>query len=361
MKRLFSLFLVAVMALGAIFSLSACKKDDGVPEGMQLVRGGEEYGFNFYAPEEWTVSNRGEIACVYVSKLDSTSITLVEADAPKINEGQERAAAVQAYFEADIEKLPFEVTRGSAWCEKTALGNATEAYKFTYSYKYGDAPVGVMQILAYYGERFYVFTYTSSNTEKTEGKSYYEYYLAKLEEVMKQLIFTAKNATGGEEEYPRDSEGYILVSDKTVAGFELYVPDAYSVDFSSGIVSVTRDDGTNISVSKATYTNVDKDAYWEKRKAELSVVADKTTDSEGNEVSTVEEVEGGISVKVELQGVTWAYSYEYTYSLGGKDYHVYQVLIVKGMNGFVFTYTASEADYAAHLDEAKKILAKIGY
>ena len=48
--------------------------------------------------------------------------------------------------------------------------------------------------------------------------------------------------------------------------------------------------------------------------------------------------------------------------LEGITYHVYQVLIVESMvNGYVFTYTASEENYAKHLEEAKTVLGKIDY
>ena len=65
---------------------------------------------------------------------------------------------------------------------------------------------------------------------------------------------------------------------------------------------------------------------------------------------------------VELKVVNNAKAYEYTYTYDGVDYHVYQVIIIEsGVNGYVFTYTADEASYEKHLDEAKSVLLKIGY
>ena len=54
-------------------------------------------------------------------------------------------------------------------------------------------------------------------------------------------------------------------------------------------------------------------------------------------------------------------SYEYTYVFAGKTYHVYQVLGVDGYNGYVFTYTALESEYAEHIDEIKTILGKVDF
>ena len=352
MKRILCTVLVLTTLLLSVFGLTSCKSGDELPEGMQLVRGGAEYGYNLYAPEEWTVSNRGDIACAYVSKLDSTNVTLVEAETP---EGE-----IKDYFNGEMAKMPFPVTVGVE-CEATSFGNATRAYKATYTYEYGEAEIGVMQIFAYSGERFYIFTYTSTTKEKEGGVSHYDFYLEKLSSIIENVTFLEKSGEVAAPEYERTEDGWLIVSDKGLAGFVLAVPECYSVDYSSGIVSVTREDGTNISMSKATYTGVDKDSYWQKRKADLTPFVDKTVDGEGKEITTLKEVEGGISVAVELEGVKWAYSYEYTYRLEGEEYHVYQVLIVKGMNGFVFTYTASEADYASHIDEAKGILSRIEY
>lgn len=367
MKRIIALILVAALMLGALITLTACKKDDGTPAGMQLARGGEEYGYNFYVPEEWTVSNRGEIACAYVSTLDSTSVTFVKAEAPTGDAGKTRSELTNEYFDAEMLKLPFTVTVGARGNAIT-FGNATEAYEYTYTYEYEKTTIGVMQILVYNGSDFYIFTYSSFVEEKEYGITYYDYYLvskddepSKLQSIINSFKFTEKKGEPPVSEYERDENGWLIVSDKTVAGFILSIPDTYGVDYSSGIVSVTKADGTNISVSKATYTGVDKDAYWEHRKAELAPLVDKTTDAEGDEVSTLSEVEDGISVAVELEGVKWAFSYEYTYQLEGKQYHVYQVLIVRGQNGYVFTYTAYEDLYATHIDEAKQILVRIKY
>ena len=46
MKRLLSAFL-ALTVIFLAFSLTSCKKNEDAPEGMQLVQGGEKYGYNF--------------------------------------------------------------------------------------------------------------------------------------------------------------------------------------------------------------------------------------------------------------------------------------------------------------------------
>ncbi len=351
-------FVLAVAAVLSVLSLTSCKKDNGAPEGMQPLRCGSEYGYNLYAPEEWTVSCYGEIAAAYVSKLDSTSITFVKADMPTVT--------LDEYFDSEMARLPFAVSVGIR-NEKTAFGNAPEAYKFTYTYEYSEAEVGVMQIFVKNGEDFYIFTYTSGLKDKGDGTSYYESYLEKVASVIGSFEFIEKNGEVSTPTYETDERGYILASDKKICGFTMYVPSEYRVDYSSGMVSVSREDGTSINVSKATYTNVEKETYWEHRLGEIEKLADKTTDASGNEVTTVKEIatlvdvtdevfggEGGISIK-------WAYAFEYSYSLGGVEYRVYQVLIRKNFNGYVFTYTAEANSFGTHIDEAKSVLSEIEF
>ncbi len=353
-------FVLAMVTILSVLSLTSCKKGDGAPDGMQVLRAGSEYGYNIYAPEEWTVSNYGDIAAAYVSKLDSTSITFVKADAP---EGE-----LDTYFDTEMAKFPFDITVNKR-NEPTTFGNASSSFKYTYSYTYGESEIGVMQIFVYNDADFYIFTYTSGLKDKGDGVSYYESYLEKVESVINSFEFIAKSGEVSKPNYTTDERGYILASDKSVCGFEMYVPSAYKVDYSSGMVSVSRDDGTSINVSKATYTNVQKETYWEHRLGEIEAIADKTVDSNGKEVTTVKEittltdVTGEVFVENDgaLSAVKWAYAFEYTYALGGVEYHVYQVLIRDVMDGYVYTYTAKETNYATHIDEAKSILSEIKF
>lgn len=341
MKKIISFCLIIATVCLLAFSLTGCKKDDGAPEGMQIVRAGSEYGYSFYAPEEWTVSNHGDVACVYVSKLDSTSVTFVKADAPEKDK-------ITEYFDGDMAKFPFAIEVGIKR-EATAFGNATDAYKFTYSYEYSGAKIGVMQIFVYNGADFYIFTYTSSLGEKEDGTSYYDFYLEKVSSIITNFKFTEKSGEPSAPEYESDGKGNILVSDKAICGFTMYVPEAYRVDYSSGIVSVTRGDGTNINMSETDYAASSTQEYWKHKKETLESI-----------VGTVTEIEMYTDVSSQTQA-GWGCAFEYSYTFGGADYHVYQVLVNKGMKLYVFTYTAEEASYATYLEEAKAVLANIEF
>ena len=352
MKKVLSMILTLIIVLSAL-SLTACKKDDGVPEDMRLVKGGDDVGYYFYGPEEWVVANIGDIACTYASKVDTSSMTFAETTAIK--------GDVREYFNSEIDKFPYPITV-TVNGEDCVFGeDGRVAVKYVYTYTYQGYSYSCMQIFVHNEGRYYIFTYTAGNAEYKEGKSYFEFYLDKVGKAIESFKFTTKaESKSSDAEYERDSDGYILVSNKTLSGFKMYVPDSYKVDFSSVMVSVTHSDGTNINMSTATYTGVTNEDYWNARKDSLNAIIDKTKNQSGEEVSTLKEIKTG--ERLSLDGVNWALAYEYTYTFEGVDYHVYQVLIVEGtVNGYVFTYVAEEEHYQEHYSEMQRVLEKISY
>ena len=348
MKRTLAALLALVMMIFTVFSLTSCANKDGAPDGMVLVQGGESFGYYFYGPEEWVVANVGKIACTYVSKIDMSSMTFVETEKPE--------GSIEEYFEDEKVKFPYEINV-SVNAEKCTFGNAdTLATKYVYSYTYKNIGYTCMQIFVSHADSFYIFTYTANNAELDGEESYYKRYLDKVTATIDAFVFTSK--TEGDStspEYERDADGYILVSDKTLAGFKMYVPDCYTVDFASSLVSVSREDGTNISISQLTYTGVTYLEYWQERMDNINSFA-------GGTCTGVRPLDKDGIEKVTIEGTNNAMAYEYTYSYDGTDYHVYQVVIIEnGVNGYVFTYTASEELYSEHLAEAMKVLYKVEF
>ena len=127
MKKLIALILVIILTA---FPLVACKKDDGIPEGMQLVRGSDALGYYFYSPLGWIAASQGKIASSYVSTIDSTSVTLVEAKMPE--------GTIKEYFEAAKADFTFDIDVKNEGGEPiaTKLGNAEEAQQYIYDYEY---------------------------------------------------------------------------------------------------------------------------------------------------------------------------------------------------------------------------------
>ena len=339
--------LVLLISLLGVFGLCSCNNGgEDIPEGLQLVYESRADGYKFYGPEGWAVVNRGGIAASYVTAVNNTSITFTKADAP---EGE-----VAQYFDTHMAALPYEINILKR-DEPTSFGNADSAYKYVFTYKYQDYDFACMQILVFSGEDFYIFTYNSYGDANDESSDY-RTYLEKIQLSIDNFKFTAKSDSAESKDYPTDSDGYAMISDKSLAGFELYVPKSYTVIDSGAIVSAKISDGANISISKASGTGVSIGDYWKARKNELSLVVGEITVIKENVINGGED-------KVVLGNLASnrVAAYEYTYSFGGNTYHVYQIFGVDSFNGYSFTYTALDSEYSEHLDEIMTILEKVKF
>ena len=150
----------------------------------------------------------------------------------------------------------------------------------------------------------------------------------------------------------------VLVTDKRVAGYELYLPACYEVIDNSTLTTARINDSASITVSKATGTGVSIGQYWENRREQLSAYVTDITEISVNNTNT--DGDGVAVVFGDLDSAKVA-SYEYTYEFGGTVYHVYQVMGVDSWNGYVFTYTATESEYALHLEQIAAILSAVRF
>ncbi len=336
MKRITAFLLLAA----ALVSLASCADNSDTPEGMQLIRGGEDVGYYFYAPEEWVEANLGDISTAYVSTVDKTSVSYVECEMPD--------STVAEYFNESLSEYatpPVMVEENKA----VTFGNADEAVMYVFDHENRGYKFRTMQIFTKYGERFGIFTFNSFRENMSSNDvTQYEYYAEKRQAIIDNFKYVNKGGDAGSTEYEVDADGYKLISDKSVAKFSLYVPEEFEVKYSSGIVEAYLADGSNITMSTATNTGVVVSDYWETRRSELETLFGKVT------VITEDK-------DTSLGTTDRAFAYEYTFVYNGETYHVYQILAVTTFNGYVFTYTAKEENYSKHLDTINNICDKVTY
>ena len=98
MKKITAAVLTIIIILTA---LCGCSQTADAPDGMQLVRGSDALGYYLYSPIGWIVASQGKIASSYVSTIDSTSVTLVEAKMPE--------GTIKEYFEAAKADFTFDI------------------------------------------------------------------------------------------------------------------------------------------------------------------------------------------------------------------------------------------------------------
>ena len=350
MKKILSLVLLLSLMLG-LFSCG--NKNSDIPEGMQLVRGGSEVGYYMYAPEEWTVSNQADISAAYASKSDPSSITYTEVEPPNMSVGEYFAESSKSYT-SDMKFRLLTGENGSS----VKFGNADIAVKFEFEYELSGIGYRSMQILAEYGDRFGIFTFTSFKDSKSSSDiSQYEYYGEKIDKVIQNFKYVEKTTEKSEPKY-EVKDGYKLVSDKTVSKFKLYVPENFEVKDSSGSVTVLMPDGSSVNMSRATQTNLYVDSYLNKRIEEMKSIA--------HDVKIIEHVysdgtKSNFNTDDSLGDARSAASQEYTYVYNGVTYHVYQICAITTFNGFVFTYTATEENYQKNLDTVKDIKQRVEF
>jgi hypothetical protein len=361
MKKKCALILAAVLLLCSSILLVGCSDDSDVPSGMQLVYGSEADGYFFYAPEEWSVSNTGQFKSAYISRVNTTSVTFAEVF-PKSTDPQidNETYFFTSYLKDSLAEAPetanLDITIGIG--EAATFGKAGEeadkALKFTYNYDYAGHKFGFMQIFVRKGERFFIFQYCAVLEEKSEGKTYYDYYMDKMLTVCENFRFVEKKGEVNKPSYKKDADGFLHIGDADLSGFDLFAPESFSCDYSSAMVSATHADGSNINMSEALMTgnNMTVNGYWELRKTELAPL-----------VGSITEIE--INKQTKIGNSDAAFSYEYTYVYNGTKYHVLQIYAIEGpllsQKGYVFTYTAKEENYSLHLDEVNTIIKKVHF
>ena len=362
MKKIICAALTVLM----LFTFVGCSDKSDIPDGMQLISGSDALGYYFYAPEEWQSANLDGIAATYISAVNTTSVTFTEIDTSSFVMSDESMSETEyfltKYFDDTNGEFPADTVYGEKNGEKRLFGaqdyRADEAVIYTYTYKYNGVTYGFMQYFAVHNGECYILTY-SAIYEVIEGyeKSRYEEYLEKLTSIVENFRFVDKKGeTEKPESYP--AEEYRLVTDSKICGFEFYAPGSFVLDYTSAIVSVTAADGSNVNMTESMGTGVSTKDYFEDRKKELgAIVTDLTVikDGEATKLGNVPEVENTMT--------NFAFAYEYTYVFGGETYHVYQILAAEGSllnaDGYVFTYTAKEENYAKHLSEVMTMIEKV--
>lgn len=371
MKRILTFF---TLILAVAMLLSSCSDKPDAPEGMQVVYKSAEDGYTFFGPGGWIISNRAGIAASYVSNINNTSISFAKTELPEGVELKDYFDTLKGEFTYDI-----TLTKDGERCN-FGTDSSTVAYKYIYTFKLptrdtadsdGDGNTAEevltdytsMQIILSHKDKFYIFTYTALGTPGDEGTNY-ALYLEGAQAAIDNFKFEEATADSTDlPEYPKDGDGYNMVSDKSVAGFELYLPDDFTVVDNSAIVSAKLADGSTVSITRAAEVGVTINEYFNARKAELSkfvtnltVIVENKTNEKNEETGVYSD--GIVFGNLELNRVAM---YEYTYEFAGETYHVYQLLGWTATDGYVFTYTARNANFATHFDIIMTIIRKVKF
>ena len=379
MKKILTLFLALALILASAGALVSCGADANTPDGMQIVAGGDELGYYFYAPEGWSVSNVGGIKSAFVSRIDTTSVTFTEVDPFASTDGggkDKDAYFFEDYFADSLSEFATTPTVSNNG-EEILFGKSGEradrAKRYTFSYDYYDPNAdktysyAFMQILIKAGGKYYIFQYSGSLENRNGTQTtYYDYHLGSSEDkgdvmkIMEEFRFVTKSGEPSVEAPVYDEDGFLLVSDIDISGFSLSAPTGFSKNHSLGMASASHTDGSNLNMTEAMGTNENVNAYVLRRLEELAVIAtdityEYTTDEDGRKIVNYEQVN--------LGNADAANAYRYSYTYNGERILVYQVIAINrsglSYKGYVFTYTAKEANFEGHLDGITKAMEKV--
>ena len=229
-----------------------------------------------------------------------------------------------------------------------------------------------MQIIIIQDGRAFLFTYTSHGDVMSDSSDY-QRYLPQVQTAIDAFKFVERSDKTPIV-FEKDEEGYNLVSDIAICGFSLYLPEEYALIYNDGFVRAKISGGANITLTKATETNIGILDYLKNRKDALSSLSTDFTDIKialATEVDPEREVFKNWKfdvMAVQDEEILFGnlnknsiISYEYKYTYNEKVYHVYQIMGVDDRNGYVFTYTALDGEYDTHLEEIMKIIGKVTF
>ena len=138
--------------------------------------------------------------------------------------------------------------------------------------------------------------------------------------------------------------GFMEISDDGVT-YDLYVPDEWTADVSTGMTSAYYDgrDPSNISMTafELDYSVTSIEDYWASYEPDLKAV--------------FPDLEYVDQSAVTLDGVP-AMQYVYTASMSDLSYKFMQLVAIKDNTVYIFTYTATTDKYDEHIEDVIAML-----
>ncbi len=346
-----------LLCLCALFVLPSCGGEESeVPEGMKSATA-EGADFRLYVPSGWNVNTAYGVSGAYFNALEQSSVSVVKYGITEVMESEMAASdtvdaerpttRLQWYFEEKVYTALVNVAdEGSVTAHTEDFADTTldgvNAKHYHHSLEVDETELHFLHVVAERAEAFYVFSFTATE------KYYKELYTASDSDV-KKILKEFKFADSGykPEEPAKELEdgtppdGMKLASTKEVA-YLFYVPEAWRINVTNEIYSASVD-GAMVSVTpyQPDTVNISVKTYAESCE---KLLKDASESYEALTHFADGKLGGG-------NALIW----EYRYTVSGTCYRGHQVMVGYGGMIYSVTYTALDAEYDAHLQDAMRI------
>ena len=323
---------VCLAAILLICGFSSCAATSEVPDGYQYATCGGEY-FRLFVPTQWTVNTESGISGAYSARNISVTMTEVAF----VHDETKEAAPLEQYLEGHLAEL----AKMKDFKKEKTFDTTMSGYRakdITYIATVAGQNLRFRQVLTRVEGRYYLFTYTAPADS-------FEAYLTIVDGILEEITFESFPFEAEDKRKIPDDvqppEGMKLVSDNEVA-YRFYVPESWHREPNVGqnFVYVSEDDRCNVSVlgydsgNDATYT---AETYWNECRDHYTATLENFMLISETETT----MDGGAKASK---------TYEYTYTLGGVQYHVRQTICFVGMI-YNMTYTATPEHFTTHLED----------
>lgn len=157
-------------------------------------------------------------------------------------------------------------------------------------------------------------------------------------------VFAVSLTSCGEQDAYAAPAGMVTASDEK-ADFYLYVPDDWTVDYSTAAAGAycSASDPSSVSVMawELEHSDTSLEDWWAINQEDIAMVF-QNFELETEENMTINDL--------------YAKKYVYTADLGEYSYKIMQAACIKDATVYLFTYTSMPENYDAHLDEVNEML-----
>ena len=337
MKKIVSIFLLLIILTA---SLASCTDDDGAPRGMKLASDRTAVDYSFYIPEEWIIDEMSTFSRAHAKgELSSVSVFTLDCDS-EVTISDWWSTTYRPQIEGTMKDFAFVEQIDSLVVDK----KSASAFVFTSSRAEGIVNKHRLTITKN-GSKMYVIWFTSLVSEEHD---YYSEELVYLNDIVNVFEFSEKQVATPLAPFEDESapEGMMLISNKNIVLYSLYVPSTWIIDEQSAMTMAHASNENKSSVSVMQWnmaqglTTIDE--WWnDYHKAEMQSTWQQrfVIKSEGTEVTL---------------GANEAKAYEYEISLSGLTYRFYVVASIDQGSIHVLTYTSTADLFESELNTVKE-------